>query len=145
MCQHRSVPDFQEPAAWTETGLPRVLIEHPEAVVRRELDRDLRDAGYDVTTCGGPGSGWACPELRQEPCPAVAGADVVVTGLVGTRLGRVIARRVRRERPELPVIVEATDRMARQFGDDVSTAHVFPLSPGRVREAVSAARSATSG
>jgi hypothetical protein len=105
-----SVPD------WIATGPGvRVLVEHPDGAVRSVLEKRLGLLGYDVRTCAGPHDGADCPLLKQQPCPAVDGADLVVTGLVDDLCGRLILRRIRRRRPELPVVAEATDQMAEQF------------------------------
>jgi hypothetical protein len=82
----------------------RLLIEdgHPALAIS---DFSLfRDAGFDVAFCSGPGDEpGACPLLRGQQCPLVAEADVVLHGL-DPALG--IAAAIRRQRPELPVVVE---------------------------------------
>ena len=83
---------------------PRLLIEdsHPALAIS---DFSLfRDAGFDVAFCSGPGDEpGACPLLRGQRCPLVAEADVVLHGL-DPALG--IAAAIRRQHPELPVVVE---------------------------------------
>ena len=83
---------------------PRLLIEdgHPALAIS---DFSLfRDAGFDVAFCSGPGDEpGACPLLRGQRCPLVAEADVVLHGLEPA-LG--IAAAIRRQHPELPVVVE---------------------------------------
>ena len=83
---------------------PRLLIEdgHPALAIS---DFSLfRDAGFDVAFCSGPGDDpGACPLLRGRQCPLVAEADVVLHGL-DPALG--IAAAIRRQHPELPVVVE---------------------------------------
>lgn len=83
---------------------PRLLIEdgHPALAIS---DFSLfRDAGFDVAFCSGPGDEpGACPLLRGQQCPLVAGADVVLHGL-DPAVG--IATAIRRQRPDLPVVVE---------------------------------------
>ena len=83
---------------------PRLLIEdgHPALAIS---DFSLfRDAGFDVAFCSGPGDEpGACPLLRGQRCPLVAEADVVLHGL-DQALG--IAAAIRRQHPELPVVVE---------------------------------------
>ena len=85
-------------------GHPRLLIEdsHPALAIS---DFSLfRDAGFDVAFCSGPGDvPGACPLLRGQRCPLVAEADVVLHGL-DPALG--IAAAIRRQHPELPVVVE---------------------------------------
>jgi hypothetical protein len=64
---------------WEGIDHPRVLIEAPGA--RWHAEAEARDAGAHVITCNGPRPGRrGCPVLRGEPCPLVAGADLVVMG-----------------------------------------------------------------
>ncbi len=64
---------------------PRVLIEHPDPAAQEVLASAFRDRGYDVLSCGGPrAQGMTevhCPLLEEGACPAVDGADAVVTSL----------------------------------------------------------------
>ncbi len=64
---------------------PRVLIEHPDPVGQQVLAEAFRARGYEALTCGGPLAHGAamthCPILMGDPCPAVDGADVVVSSL----------------------------------------------------------------
>jgi len=94
---------------------PRLLIQdsHPALAIS---DFSLfRDAGFDVAFCSGPGDEpGACPLLRGQPCPLVAEADVVLHGL-DPALG--IAAAIRRQHPELPVVVE---QPGPQAGDAVA-------------------------
>lgn len=116
------------PPAWgpERTGR-RVLFEHADGAVRGVMARELSQLGYDVRTCGGPRDDVGCPVLRQQPCPAVEGADVVVTGLLNDERGRFIARRIRQHHPDLELIAEATDWTAEQVDLPVANRRVFPL------------------
>jgi len=61
----------------------RVLIEGRGWLGRADFE-ELRDAGYHVTQCQGPGAkghGRACPLLTGRGCPLADGADVIVFGL----------------------------------------------------------------
>jgi hypothetical protein len=63
--------------SWDGIDHPRVLIEAPGA--RWHAESAARDAGGHVLSCNGPRPGRrGCPVLRGEPCPLVAGADVVI-------------------------------------------------------------------
>lgn len=94
--------------AWSAPRLtgrhPRLLIEdaHPALAIS---DFSLfQDAGFDVAFCPGPGGEpGACPLQRGQPCPVVAGADVVLHGL-DPATG--IAAAIRRQYPRIPVVVE---------------------------------------
>jgi len=96
------------PRKWSAPGLagrrPRLLIEDGRPVLAISDFSLFQDAGFDVAFCGGPGGDpGGCPLVRGEPCLLVAGADVVLHGLE-PRLG--VAAAIRRQRPELPVVVE---------------------------------------
>ncbi len=82
---------------------PRVLVEddHPALAIS---DFSLfEQAGFDVAFCTGPGDDpAACPALRAEQCPVLAGADVVLHGL-DPRLG--VPKAIRRQCPATPVLL----------------------------------------
>ncbi len=99
---------------WFDDGdQPRVLIEHPDPAGQHLLAEAFRRRGYDTLTCGGPAaqgeSSVSCPLLVHGSCPAVDGADVVVSSLQvnqGTE-GQVVRRMV--EDPNAPpLLLEAT-------------------------------------
>ena len=64
---------------------PRVLIEHPDPLGQQVLADAFRERGYEALTCGGPSAHGAtmtqCPVVMGDHCPAVDGADVVVSSL----------------------------------------------------------------
>lgn len=121
------VPEWDGPPDGT-----RVLLEHPDPGVRGIVEDDLTAQGYEVLTCAGPGaageSGTPCPVLRQETCPAVAGADVVVTGLpLQDARARLIVHRISRDDPDRPLIVEAPNQLVERYGHGAIEHHLFPL------------------
>ena len=84
---------------------PRVLIEDDRPALAISDFSLFQQAGFDIAFCSGPAPGpdeTACPPLRGEPCPALAGADAVLHGL-DPRLG--VAEAIRRVLPGTPVIV----------------------------------------
>lgn len=109
----RELPPF-----WNGTEeRPRILVEHPDPVVRAAYERVLGAHGYAVLTCSGPrpdGTGRvSCPVLRQEPCEAVEGANLVLCGLDPTQvINRVIRHRIEQPRPGGPVVCRAEDLVA---------------------------------
>lgn len=114
----------QSPPQWleTENRRPRVLVEHPDPAAQDVLARDLRRRGYEALTCGGPraaGDARArCPLLLGERCPAVDGADVVVSGLpLSGSVERRIVQRLPGEGRQ--VIVEASRQQAESLDVDV--------------------------
>lgn len=108
---HRSqaaVPDRHGPP-W------RLLVESPDPGLAISNFDAFRDAGFDVTVCGGPDAhAGECPVVRGEPCPLMAGADIVLFDLDGDppRRSEVLAPRrsqvlaaMRANRPGLPIVV----------------------------------------
>jgi hypothetical protein len=90
---------------WQEPGRaghrPRVLIEDAHPALQISDFSLFEQAGFDVAYCSGPGHVVACPLLRGQQCPLVAGADAVLHGL-DPALG--IAAAICRQRPSLPVV-----------------------------------------
>jgi hypothetical protein len=98
--------------AWRSVGAaahrPRVLIEDGHPALAISDFSMFERAGFDVAYCSGPGDDpSACPLLRGERCPLVAGADAVLHGL-DPKLG--IAAVIRRQSPQTPVVVEQERR-----------------------------------
>lgn len=94
--------------AWRAGGAvrhrPRVLIEDGNPALAISDFSMFERAGFDVAFCSGPQRDpSACPLLRGQRCPVVAGADAVLHGL-DPKLG--IAAAIRRQSPCTPVIVE---------------------------------------
>ncbi len=129
-----------DPPRWPEARVGvRVLVEHPEPLVRDRLERELRERGYEVLSCAGPRpdreGAVSCPLLHQEHCPAVDGADVVVNGLLLQNAStRMVLRRARTQHPSLPVIVEAPGQVVEDHDGDLADAHLYPLSVERLTE-----------
>jgi hypothetical protein len=93
---------------WLSAGMdgrrPRLLVEDDRPALAVSDFSLFREAGLDVAYCSGPGDDpGACPLLRGQRCALVDRADVVLHGL-SPELG--IAAAIRRQRPELPVVVE---------------------------------------
>jgi hypothetical protein len=98
---------------WSSPALagqrPRLLIEDSAPALEISDFSVFRDAGLDVAFCSGPGSDpGACPLLRGQRCALVDGADVVLHGL-SPGLG--VAAAIRRQRPQLPVLVKQRRRL----------------------------------
>jgi hypothetical protein len=95
---------------WSGPGVagrrPRLLVENGRPALAISDFSLFRQAGFDVAFCPGPGGDVrSCPLLHGQRCVLADRADVVLHGL-DPRLG--IAAAVRRQRPELPVVVEQT-------------------------------------
>lgn len=143
MLRRRRPDRTSEPPRWSAAWRrPRVLVEHVDPGVRDALVAGLCTRGYDVLACPGPVSGVrrppvrdegrACPLLEGEPCPAVDGADVVVTGLADTPAGREIVRRIADDDPDRPLLVEGTSWMLRHLEEDLAGRAVWPLTTATV-------------
>lgn len=129
---HRREPARQMAPTWSSAnGSPRVLVEHPDPMARGAAQRALEAGGYEVLTCGGPHPvgepSRSCPVLPQQPCPAVRGADVVVSALARDQVSRMVTRRVVRDDPDQPVIVVAPQDIVDRHDPDVSAARLWPL------------------
>jgi CheY-like chemotaxis protein len=88
-----------------------VLLEVADGAEAFARVRLLERHGYDAAWCPAPPEalGSRCPLVAGEGCPLTDWADVVVTSLgVDHPGGREVLEAVRRLRPELPVVVEAT-------------------------------------
>lgn len=61
---------------------PRVLLEMPGIALRATVGTLLREEGYDVTVCAGPGcTPFGCPLTKGLRCPIADQADVIVHDL----------------------------------------------------------------
>lgn len=112
----------------------RVLVEHPDPVALDHIARGLRARGYEVVGCGGPDPAGpvhtlSCPVLNGQVCPAVDGADVIVSGLAveGSSEG-LIVQGIAENPGSPPMLVEATDwQVQAAFGDPEALTHRYPL------------------
>jgi len=83
---------------------PRLVIEDEQPALAISDFSLFKEAGFDVAFCSGPGDDpAACPLMHGQPCALLAGADAVLHGL-DPALG--IAAAIRRQYPELPVVVD---------------------------------------
>jgi hypothetical protein len=105
------------PAAATDRRGPpwQLLVESPDPGLAISNFDAFRQAGFEVTVCGGPGlDPHECPVVRGEACPLMAGADVVLFDLDGDPPRRAellaasrseVLAAMRANRPGLPVVV----------------------------------------
>jgi CheY-like chemotaxis protein len=94
--------------AWNSPGgafdRPRVLVEDDEPALAISDFAMLREAGFDVAFCSGPGRTPAdCPLLRGQECDVLAGADAVLHGLDD---GLGVAAAIRKQQPDMPVVAK---------------------------------------
>jgi hypothetical protein len=81
----------------------RVVVETTDEALAVSDFRRYRDAGLDVTVCGGPVGDERCPLVEGGECASAGQADVVLFGL-GVRGDILAAHRARH--PAVPVVVE---------------------------------------
>ncbi|MBD0338571.1 MAG: hypothetical protein ICV67_04695 [Thermoleophilia bacterium] len=125
--------------AWPFAERPRVLVEHPDAEAGLELAGALRDAGYAVAVCRGPGGGNRCPLHGLEPCAIVDGADLVVTALeFDGPTGRDVLKGLRLRYPGTPLVVAATAAESIELAEELHGCVVVPVDaePERIVDVV---------
>ena len=95
--------------AWRTDGGP--FAEHPWVLVTAPPDADpssvravWEDQGYEVFVCEGPRAGHSCPLVRDQGCPVVDGAHLVVNGLPRDEATEALLAALAQRHPELPVI-----------------------------------------
>jgi hypothetical protein len=124
---------------WPFAGTPRVLVEHPVPETCFELVAELRHRGFAVALCSGPDALARCPLHDFEGCTAVAGADVVVTGLgLEREESRAVLRGLRVRYERTPLVVLAAVAEALELADELYGCTVLPedAEPGRIADAV---------
>jgi hypothetical protein len=103
----------------------RVVIETTDDALAVSDFRRYRDAGLDVTVCGGPVGDERCPLVEGRSCAPAGQADVVLFGLgVG---GDILAAH-RAQHPSVPVVVEIRRDDAAPPDVDGCTVLPFPSS-----------------
>jgi DNA-binding NarL/FixJ family response regulator len=130
-------------------GRPRVLIEHADRETAFRYVDTLRRAGYSVAICDGPSNDRRPPErcvlVAGEPCAAVDGADVVVSGLgVHDAEKRAVLEALRRHHPDKALVVEVSPDDLHRYDDLVDGVHVV-VSPVESEELVAAVGAAAAG
>ena len=89
--------------------MTRVLVVHHDIDLADQEVDSLRRMGYEPIECSGP-SGFSCPVLRGEHCPAVQDADVLVYDVwstMETGSGRSLIESLREMHPEIPIVLTA--------------------------------------
>ena len=106
---------------------------------------ELRQAGYAVALCPGPGRSEHCPLAGDEGCEAAHGADVIVAGLgLATGQTREVLEALRACCAETPVVVEVTPDEKEAWPELLEGLEVvvFPVEPGELVAAVQKALAA---
>lgn len=125
-----------------------VVIENPDDGAARAQMEALEAEGLSVRRCGGPDAtgDLGCPVLREERCPLIEAADVVVHDLdLDDPEHRRVLTGLRVTHPEVPVVLEVPQSTARQHADVLQgVAVVYPYDMDRLVQAVIAAASSRS-
>jgi hypothetical protein len=103
----------------------RVVVETTDEALALSDFRRYRDAGLDVTVCGGPVGDERCPLVEGGGCAPAGQADVVLFGL-GVP-GDILAAH-RAQHPSVPVVVEVRRDDAPPADVDGCTVLPFPSS-----------------
>lgn len=134
------MPDLVHDPRWAGGTRGRILVETAEWGDRELISTVLRRAGFATVACPGPaGAGQRCSLAAGNGCQAAVEADVVVHALRSCDARNLEAlRALRQQLPDTPVIVEASEHVARQLADDYEGCIVLeaPLSAAAVVTAV---------
>lgn len=114
----------------------RVLVECDDPAVQDGLERVLRESGYDVSVCAGPGSrSSGCPLVVSGHCGLVDDAQVVVHALDDAdSSNREILTALMQSSPDTPIVVEA-GLVAEDESGDVRRVR-FPISRAALLDAI---------
>lgn len=96
-------------------GVPRVVVEECDPRLRDIAGSHLRRSGFEVALCGGPErlSRRRCPVEEGGGCPAIDGADVVVSSLRRDTPRHVaVVAGLRRRYPDTPLLIVAPPLIA---------------------------------
>lgn len=110
--------------------MTRVLVVQRDPAVAERMAAELRRAGYETETCGGP-QAEPCPVIEDLPCPLVDRADVLVYDAWvagGSEAGHHLVAEMREVYVDLPVVltsVDATLDWVQREGQE----RVVPLGP----------------
>jgi hypothetical protein len=122
----------------------RAVVVHRDRQLAEQHADALRDAGYSVELCGGPGE-EPCPVLAGLPCPLADRADILVYDAQvagGSAAARDLVADVRESYPDLPIVLTSVDE-GTDWVETEGTHRVTPLgvqpSPEELRTAVDAA------
>lgn len=107
-----------------EDGYATILVVEDEVLIRMVLAHDLRSRGYRVLEASDGTE--AMQILRSDHTIDLLLTDV---GLPGGITGFEIARRARRKRPELAVIITSGTDPALQSGADLRDGHPYVRKP----------------
>ena len=85
---------------------PRALVEHTDPYAGIATALALRDAGFAVATCPGPGPAIPCPILAGGECALAERADVIVSSLDASPDGGAVAWCLRQRLPRTPLLTD---------------------------------------
>ena len=110
--------------------MTRVLVVQRDPMIAERMCVDLRRAGYETETCGGP-QAEPCPLIEDLPCPLVDRADVLVYDAWvagGSEAGHHLVAEMREVYADLPVVLTSVDRSL-DWVEREGPQRVVPLGP----------------
>ena len=110
--------------------MTRVLVVQRDPMIAERMCVDLRRAGYETETCGGP-QAEPCPVIEDLPCPLVDRADVLVYDAWvagGSEAGHHLVAEMREVYADLPVVLTSVDRSL-DWVEREGPQRVVPLGP----------------
>ena len=110
--------------------MTRVLVVQRDPMIAERMCVDLRRAGYETETCGGP-LAEPCPVIEDLPCPLVDRADVLVYDAWvagGSEAGHHLVAEMREVYADLPVVLTSVDRSL-DWVEREGPQRVVPLGP----------------
>ncbi len=136
-------PEIPSPSFGSATGRYRVLVGAGEWTRATGVSHGLEREGFEVVSCGGPeGHDLRCPYVGGEGCPAIDQADAAVFMLRLTDVRNLeLLGRLRKDRPDLPLVVATPGPLAERHADLLTGTTVldWTATPAEVAKAVSQA------
>ena len=120
--------------------MTRVVVVQRDIAVAERMIADLRRAGYETETCGGPGV-EPCPVIADMPCPLVDRADVLVydAWVAGSsEAGHRLVSELREVYADLPVVLTSVDPSL-EWVEREGLHRVVPLGPAATSAELTAA------
>lgn len=141
----RSKDKGESPPNWgARSQKLKVLVETSDGAERWAITEELKAAGFDTVSCGGPYSlhRGECPLVAGGACPAAASADAIFHRLnPANPANREILVALKRTYPDTPIVVEIPQPDLRRFADELDACDIV-LTPADAPAMVAAIRRA---
>ena len=140
-----SKDEGEAPPNWdADSRKLRVLVETTDRAERLAITAELKAAGFDAVSCGGPYSlhGGECALVAGGACSAVAGADAIFHRLnPANPANREVLVALKRTYPKTPIVIEIPQPDLRRFADALDGCNIL-LMPAHAPAMVAAIRRA---